>query len=143
MKYWLSLDDEAAAVLILTTSQDLVAVQKPAASSAMVDAAEGTDWSIGCSLTLKTRSNEVGCWRCSDETALKGTRQSCLSVLQEYSGTVFGYDPNTQTLMLKEAGTHGGVCNLRLLKVSAIKVSSVAAADVIVSNELKSTCGWL
>jgi hypothetical protein len=41
---------------------------------------------------------------------------------QDVAGTIFGYDPATECLMLKQPGTHGGVANLRLIKASAIKV---------------------
>lgn len=45
------------------------------------------------------------------------------SSLQEISGTVFGYDPSTDILMLTEPGTHGGVVNLRLYKAAQLQVS--------------------
>jgi hypothetical protein len=35
---------------------------------------------------------------------------------------VFGYDAATDTLILREQGSHGGVCNLRLLKASFVQV---------------------
>lgn len=41
---------------------------------------------------------------------------------QEVSGTVFAYDPATQSLVLKQPGTHGGVSNLRLYAAAAIQV---------------------
>jgi hypothetical protein len=42
--------------------------------------------------------------------------------LQEVGGTVFGYDPSTDIVMLKEPGTHGGVVNLRLYKAAQLQV---------------------
>jgi hypothetical protein len=42
--------------------------------------------------------------------------------VQEVKGTVFGYDAATDTLILREQGSHGGVCNLRLLKASFVQV---------------------
>jgi hypothetical protein len=35
---------------------------------------------------------------------------------------VFGYDPSTDIVMLKEPGTHGGVVNLRLYKAAQLQV---------------------
>ena len=49
------------------------------------------------------------------------TRASLLHA-QDVAGTIFGYDPATECLMLKQPGTHGGVANLRLIKASAVKV---------------------
>ena len=43
-------------------------------------------------------------------------------VLQEIGGTVFGYDPSTDIIMLKEPGTHGGVVNMRLYKAAQLQV---------------------
>lgn len=42
--------------------------------------------------------------------------------MQDISGTLFGYDPNTDVVMIKEPGTHGGVVNLRLYKAQQLKV---------------------
>lgn len=35
---------------------------------------------------------------------------------------MFGYDPTTDIVMLKEPGTHGGVVNLRLYKAAQLQV---------------------
>jgi hypothetical protein len=48
----------------------------------------------------------------------------CAAFLQEINGTVFGYDPQTDTVMIKEQGTHGGVVNLRLYKAAQLEVCS-------------------
>jgi hypothetical protein len=37
---------------------------------------------------------------------------------------VFGYDPSTDIIMLKEPGTHGGVVNMRLYKAAQLQVCS-------------------
>jgi hypothetical protein len=41
---------------------------------------------------------------------------------QEVTGTVFAYDASTQSLVLQQNGSHGGVHNLRLYAKPAIKV---------------------
>jgi hypothetical protein len=47
----------------------------------------------------------------------------CFDALaQEISGIVFGYDPHTDVVMIKEQGTHGGVVNLRLYKATQLEV---------------------
>ncbi len=46
---------------------------------------------------------------------------------EEVAGTIFAFDASTGCLVLKQAGTHGGVSNLRLLRESSIKVSGVAS----------------
>jgi hypothetical protein len=43
-------------------------------------------------------------------------------LLQEINGVVFGYDPHTDVVMIKEQGTHGGVVNLRLYKGEQLQV---------------------
>lgn len=53
--------------------------------------------------------------------------QRCLH-LQEIGGTVFGYDPVTDVVMIREQGTHAGVVNLRLYKASQLEVSTSAAS---------------
>eukprot|EP00775_Hariotina_reticulata_P007469 gene7469-7679_t len=42
--------------------------------------------------------------------------------MQEIGGTVFGYDPSTDVVMIKEPGAHGGVVNLRLYKAAQLQV---------------------
>jgi hypothetical protein len=48
--------------------------------------------------------------------------------MQEIKATVFGYDPTTDMVMLREAGTHGGVVNVRLYKAAQLTVCRCAAA---------------
>lgn len=67
------------------------------AAGGMADAADAAEWAIGCHVRLTTVLDE------------------------EVAGTIFAYDAATQSLMLKQPGSHGGVSNLRLLKASAIK----------------------
>lgn len=40
---------------------------------------------------------------------------------EEISGVVFAHDRNTNCLLLKETGSHSGVCNLRFVNVEFIK----------------------
>lgn len=40
---------------------------------------------------------------------------------EEVKATVFAYDRQTNCLLLKEAGSHAGVCNLRFLKANYVK----------------------
>eukprot|EP00879_Flechtneria_rotunda_P004289 GHRR01004538.1.p1 GENE.GHRR01004538.1~~GHRR01004538.1.p1 ORF type:complete len:178 (+),score=50.01 GHRR01004538.1:277-810(+) len=63
----------------------------------MGDAAE--TWVVGCTIKVLT----------------KHTRE-------EVTGTVFGYDPGTEMVMIKQPGTHGGVVNLRLYKADQLQV---------------------
>jgi hypothetical protein len=42
--------------------------------------------------------------------------------MQEIGGIVFGYDPSTDVVIIKEPGTHGGVVNLRLYKAAQLQV---------------------
>ncbi|GBF89592.1 hypothetical protein Rsub_02310 [Raphidocelis subcapitata] len=58
---------------------------------------EGSQWAIGCKVTIRTTFDE------------------------EVTGTVFAYDAATDSLVLQQAGTHGGVNNLRLYAKAAIK----------------------
>jgi hypothetical protein len=46
---------------------------------------------------------------------------------QEVAGTVFTFDAATDSLVLKEAGTHGGVHNVRILRASAVRSVAEAA----------------
>ncbi|KAI8474438.1 MAG: anticodon-binding domain-containing protein [Monoraphidium minutum] len=55
------------------------------------------DWAIGCKVTIRTIFDE------------------------EVTGTVFAYDGATQSLVLQQNGSHGGVNNLRLYAKAAIK----------------------
>jgi hypothetical protein len=55
-----------------------------------------------------------------------GSMTAALCALQEIQGTVFGYDPHTDIVMIKEQGTHGGVVNLRLYKAAQLEVCSSA-----------------
>jgi hypothetical protein len=87
----------------------------------MSDAANGPDWAIGCTVSLKTASNEVRACRASSPLPVPGSEAPPCTV-QEVKGTVFGYDAATDTLILREQGSHGGVCNLRLLKASFVQV---------------------
>jgi len=47
---------------------------------------------------------------------------------QEIAGTVFTFDEATDCLVLKEAGTHGGVNNVRILRASAVRAVGHAQA---------------
>jgi hypothetical protein len=59
-----------------------------------------------------------------DNMCAKTAEHSLLpcAFFQEVGGTVFGYDPSTDIVMLKEPGTHGGVVNLRLYKAAQLQV---------------------
>eukprot|EP00878_Enallax_costatus_P003780 GHUV01003996.1.p1 GENE.GHUV01003996.1~~GHUV01003996.1.p1 ORF type:complete len:180 (+),score=44.74 GHUV01003996.1:322-861(+) len=65
----------------------------------MGDTADSHDWVIGCAIQVQTKHTK-----------------------EDISGTVFGYDPNTDMVMIKEPGTHGGVVNLRLYKAAQLQV---------------------
>lgn len=47
--------------------------------------------------------------------------------VQEVTGQVFAYDKNTNCVIIKSVGSHGGVSNLRFLKTNYIKVRPDAA----------------
>lgn len=50
---------------------------------------------------------------------------------------MFGYDPHTDTVMIKEQGTHGGVVNLRLYKAEQLQVRSRSSSSCSCSAALQ------
>uniref|UniRef100_A0A383VVG2 AD domain-containing protein n=1 Tax=Tetradesmus obliquus TaxID=3088 RepID=A0A383VVG2_TETOB len=71
----------------------------------MTDTADSHDWVVGCTIKVLTKHTK-----------------------EKFQGTVFGYDPHTDTVMIKEQGTHGGVVNLRMYKAEQLQVLSAERA---------------
>lgn len=63
---------------------------------------DATDWVIGCNLTVQTKNEEI-------------------------QGEVFAYDKGSNTVLIRQQGSTPFQSNLRLLKISYIKVSEVPA----------------
>lgn len=63
---------------------------------------DSTDWVIGCNLTVQTKNEKI-------------------------QGEVFAYDKGSNTVLIRQQGSTPFHSNLRLLKISYIKVSQVPA----------------
>lgn len=82
---------------------------------------DATDWVIGCNLTVQAKNEEI-------------------------QGEVFAYDKGSNTVLIRQQGSTPFHSNLRLLKISYIKVSQLPALawhwqpPGVLSNSAQAVC---
>jgi len=92
-----------------TVSSSLASFKDPRSKPAiLIDGLFHVAWSTPHVLQRPVESSSHGTW--------------CDCNMQEIGGVVFGYDPSTDVVIIKEPGTHGGVVNLRLYKAAQLQV---------------------